>query len=119
MTDADRELVERVARGMGWVRRGDDEWVSPDGRWMEWVTLRDRWGDERSVRVGWDPLTDANADLQVLAAAKDKWHLAYTGNDREPWAVFCRALSRGEWYQCGDYARAFDTVLTSTAGANR
>lgn len=119
MTDADRELVERVARGMGWRWHADYGWLSPDDRRLEWATYLDRWGDERLVRVGWNPLTDANADLQVLAAAKDKWLLGYTGNDREPWAVFWRALSRPEWYQCGDYARAFDAVLTSTEGADR
>jgi hypothetical protein len=137
MTDADRELVERVARGMGWkVER------SPDGKasWVEtggsasafWLYMP---GGEFVPQ--WNPLTDANADLQVLERAREMW-------DGEAFAAFANELEGVGWeladdatvekmytvpflhntlatstyfYRCGHYARAFDAVLTSTMGA--
>jgi hypothetical protein len=121
MNDADRELVERVASGMGWDKR---RFASS---WAWYATAQ---GDY-ACGADWNPLTDANADLQVLEhvrglgvgsqeAVRMRYHfgasLLMTWERRSAATGRSSAHLTVAWYERGDYARAFDAVLTSTAG---
>lgn len=130
MNDAEEQaMIERLARFMGWTKskpapvpRG----VNPDElRW--WV----KDGAPVANVAEWNPLTDANADVQVLQRAREVWAadslewrrfaMSYLstrpmfGLSTAPEPAGITVMHMLRRYQTGDYARAVDAVLTTTA----